>query len=287
MTWLLRGLAFLLAIGALVAAFVGYRLSTTAVPAPSAPPAEAAVQAVKPLRAGQSITATDVVLQPVAGKPAGSFAAPAQVIGQAPVVDIAPGETLNRSHFQSSGPLLRSVHAGERAVAIKVDEVAGLAGFAQPGDRVDVLLHLRGTQETANTSSAQVVLADVRLLAYGESVQPAPGEGDGTVARGAEKLSGRPRTHSSAILAVPEAAAPRLMLAASSGNLRLSLRPPATGKPDADQSAKASHFVRLAELAQAQPPRPTVGKTPARPSGAPAIVIHEGTAVRTVGAPSR
>lgn len=283
MTWLLRGLALVLAIGAAVAAFVGYRLSTQPVPAPLAVSTEAAVHAAKPLAAGQVIGAADLTLKPVASRPPGSFVSPAQVIGQAPTAEVPAGEMLQRAHFQSSGPLLRSVHAGERAVAIKVDEVAGLAGFAQPGDRVDVLLYLRSSQETANTSSAQVVLSDVRLLAYGESVQAAPGEGENAVARSAEKLSGRPRSHSSAVLAVPEAVASRLMLAAGSGSLRLALRPPtpaATGQPPAQP-----YLVRLAELAQAT--APAAAKPQAKRAAVPSILIHEGATVRTVGAPSR
>lgn len=281
MTWLLRGLAILLVIGAVVAAVVGYRLSTRPMPAQSAPLAEPAVQAVKPLRAGEPIGPADVAVKTVSARPAGSIVAPAQVIGQVPAVNIAAGEILNRSHFRAGTHLLRSVHAGERAMAIKVDEVAGLGGFAQPGDRVDVLLYLRGTQETGNASSAQVVLSDVRLLAYGESIQQAPGEGEGAVARGAEKLLSRSRTHSSAVLAVPDAAAPRLMLAASSGSLRLSLRPAADGVAAADQS----HLVRLAELAQTA--RSTAEKPAVRGAGAPTVVMHEGDAIRVVGIPSR
>lgn len=281
MTWLLRGLALLLAIGAIVAAFVGYRLSTQpAPPAPAAAPPESAVQSLKALRAGEPIRAEDVALRPVTAKPAGSFAAPAEVVGQIPVANVAAGETLTRAHFPATdGQLRRSLRAGERAVAIKVDEVVGLGGFAQPGDAVDVLLYLRGSQETANASSAQVVLANVRLLAYGESVQLPPLEGEGAAARAADKLTNRPRATTSAVLAVPEAAASRLMLAANSGTLRLSLRP-------AEPAAAADpHLVRLAELAQAA--RPAAEKPAARGPGAPAVVIHEGAAVRAAAVPSR
>jgi pilus assembly protein CpaB len=279
MTWLLRGLALVLAIGAVVAAFIGYRLSTQPAPAqPAARPAETAVHAAKPLRAGEVIAAADVAAKPVAARPSGSFAAPAEVIGQAPAVDIAPGEVLQRSHFQANATLTRALRPDERAVAIKVDEVAGLGGFALPGNHVDVLLYLRGSQETGNATTAQVVLTDVRVLAYGEAVQQAPAE-DNAVARGAEKLAGRPRTHTSAILAVPAAAASRLMLAANSGTLRLSLRPATVPA----QAADPSNLIRLGELTHAT--RPDVAK-PVTKAAAPAIVIHEGTAVRAVGVPT-
>jgi pilus assembly protein CpaB len=293
MTWLLRGLALALAIGAVVAAVVGYRLSTQPMSAKPAPPAETVVQAARALRAGDPIGQADLAVTTVPTRPTGSFANPGLVVGQTPAVDVPAGEILNRSHFQTSGRLSRSVRAGERAVAVKVDEVAGLAGFAEPGDRVDVLFHVRGSKETANSTSAQVVLANVRLLAYGEMVQQAPSGSESPLPRTAEKPASRASSHSSAVLAVPEAAAARLMLAANSGNLRLSLRP-AADSAGADASADQNHLVRLAELAQAKrpAPRPAPARTTARTvaAAAPAaatIVVHEGDAVRAVSVPSR
>ena len=189
MTWLLRGLALVFALGAIVAGLIGYRLSTQPPPPPAlAPPPATAVQTLKPVAAGTPIRADDVGLVQVAVRPAGSYGEPAQVIGQRP----AAGEILTSAHFPSQGGhFQRQLAPGERAVAIKVDEVVGLGGFAQPGDPVDVLFYLRGTQETGNASSAQVVLAGVRLLAFGEALQPAAGEG--TAGQAAEKLSGRSR----------------------------------------------------------------------------------------------
>jgi len=294
MTWLLRGLALALAIGAVVAAFVGYRLSTQPTSAKPAVPAETVVQAARSLRAGDSIGQADVAVKAVAASPPGSFAKPSLVVGQSPAVDIPAGEILNRSHFQTSGRLSRSVRAGERAVAVKVDEVTGLAGFAEPGDRVDVLCHVRGSQETGHASSAQVVLTNVRLLAYGEMVQQGPSGGDGTLGRATERPSSRPGTHSSAVLAVPEADAARLMLAASSGSLRLSLRPALADGAGVPVEADQNRLMRLAELVQAKrPPARTAGtsrtartKVTAAPAAA-TVLVHEGDAVRAVAVPSR
>lgn len=283
MTWFLRGLALLLAIGAIVAAFVGYRLSNRPPPAPPAVPVETAAQAVKPLRAGEPILAQDVALRPVAVKPAGSFSATTPIVGKAPITDIAAGEVITQAHFPvTDSRLLRSLYAGERAVAIKVDDVVGLGGYAQPGDRVDILFYLRGSQETGHSSSAQVIIAGARLLSYGESLQPGPAEGESMTARAAEKLPSRPRVSTSAVLAVPETAVSRLMLAANSGALRLSLRPiePAFAADSSDP-----HLVRLADLAQAA--RPAKEKAPAAKSRGEVITIHEGGAIRVVGAPSR
>lgn len=290
MTWLLRGLAFLLLLAAIAAAVVGYRLSTQPPPQPPAPPTENAIQSVRPLRAGVPVVAEDVAIRPIQSKPAGAFSVPVQVVGQIPITDIPSGLTLTRGHFPVEGQLLRSLRAGERAVAIKVDEVTGLGGFARPGDRVDVLLFLRAGQETGNTTLAEVVLTNARLLAYGEVLQQSPGdfeEGTTGVAasasRRSEKQPERPRNHSSAVLAVPEAAASRLMLAANSGILRLALRP----AESAGVVGSDPYLVRLADLGPAARPVAPKADRPVSVPQLPSIVIHEGDAIRNVGVPSR
>ncbi|WP_265944060.1 Flp pilus assembly protein CpaB [Dechloromonas sp. A34] len=286
MTWLLRILAILFTVGAIIAGFVGYRLSTQPPPPPppAAAPAEVAVESLRAVPAGTPLRAEDIGVKQVSVKPKGSFATPAQVLGQTPSANIAAGEILTRAHFAVSGQLQRNLHPGERAVAIKVDEVVGLGGFALPGDRVDVLFYLRSSLETKNTSSAQVVLADVRLLAFGESVQAAATEDDGNTGRKPEKTSSRTRETTSAVLAVPAAAASRLMLAANSGNLRLALRPvePLAASP------APPHLVHLGELAQAAPPPPEKATTTRREAlPSPAILIHEGDTVRATRIPPR
>ncbi|MDD5247392.1 MAG: Flp pilus assembly protein CpaB [Rhodocyclaceae bacterium] len=281
-------MAFILVVGAIVAAFLGYRMSTQPPPVQPVAPTETVVQSLKALHAGEPIRVEDIALKSVPAKPVGSFVASTQVVGQMPMVDIPAGETLTRAQFPSPGNLLHSLHAGERAVAIKVDEVVGLGGFAQPGDRVDVLLYLRGAQEIDNASSAQVVLAGVRLLAYGESTQPAaqaPTEGENMAAHAAasaaDKVPNRPRTTTSAVLAIPEASASKLMLAANSGTLRLSLRPAEPIVAVSDQP----YLVHLAELAKTT--RPVPAKPGPRGVGTPGIMLYEGTTVHAVHTSSR
>ncbi|HZX30004.1 MAG TPA: Flp pilus assembly protein CpaB, partial [Rhodocyclaceae bacterium] len=248
MTWLLRGLALVFALGAIVAGLIGYRLSSEPPPPPpQAPPTVTAVRTLKPLTAGEPIRAEDITLASIAARPAGSFESAEMVVGQKPAANVAAGEILTKSHLrQSTGQFQELLRSGERAIAIKVDEVVGLGGFAQPGDRVDILLYLRGAQETANASSAQVVLSDVRLLAFGDTSQAPAGQIEEAAGRLADKTSGRSRSAASAVLAVPEAAASRLMLAANSGNLRLSLRPAGESTAKADDSPYLIHLATLA-----------------------------------------
>lgn len=291
MTLLLRILAVAFAIGAVVAGIIGYRLSNQPEPVPSAvqaPPAENVVEVAQPLRAGEPIIADNLVIRQLPARPAGAFATPQQAVGLVPLTDIAAGEILNKSQLVSPGQLQRHLHPGERAVAIKVDEIVGLGGYAKAGDLVDVLLYLRPSQETKNASSAQVVLAGVRLLAFGESVQGAPSvepsaaEAAG-VSKPQDKSAGRAKAVTSAVLAVPEAAAPKLMLAANSGNLRLALRPVEGSK--AAVAASDAQLIRLTEIAGTAKPE-SKPSAPRRPA-APAVVIHEGESVRTAQRPLR
>jgi pilus assembly protein CpaB len=182
----------------------------------------------KALPANTPVTEDDVLLERLQVVPAGAFQAIDQVIGRTSARPLAAGTWLEESSFEGGGPLARMIRANERAVAIGVDEVIGAAGQMYPGDYVDVLLYLR--EETSNPqSSAQVVLPALRVLSIGEQMGVA---NDGRPAQSAEALKarreqGNPGNFSgtrTVVLAVPEALASRLMLAAQVGTLRLAVR---------------------------------------------------------------
>ena len=236
---------FLLA--ALLAGYWGIVLSRpAAVPAPVTPAGEQPVVAVAPppaappeplrtavvvlrkaLPANTPITEDDVLIERLQVAPAGAYQQTAQVIGRTSARPLAAGTWLDESSFQAGGPLARMIRANERAVAVGVDEVVGAAGQVRPGDYVDVLLFLR--EEPNNPqSSAQVVLPALRVLSVGEQTGLA---NDGRPAQTAEEQKARRELASmsgngtrTVALAVPEAFASRLMLAAQAGTLRLAVR---------------------------------------------------------------
>lgn len=236
----LRSLAGVLAAGALLAAWLGYRLGSESAepeappPAAQVPVATPAVLAARPIVPGQLIGAEDVVLGSVEGPAPKGLRRVEAVVGRLAVAHVAQGEAVLAAHLAQQGAVTPLLGAGERAVALKVDDVVAVGGFLRPGDRVDVLLYLRAERETDNQASAQVALENLRVLAVGELV---PESGDapeavpekgGLTARSAgesredaKKKAGASR---SVVLAVPAAEAARLMLAASGGTLRLALR---------------------------------------------------------------
>src|SRR6266403_855663 len=61
---------------------------------------------------------------------------------------------------------------GMRATAVKTNEVTNIAGFIFPGSHVDVLVTLRGDNNTSSTT--HTVLQNVQVLATGSKTDPDP-----------------------------------------------------------------------------------------------------------------
>lgn len=270
---MLRFLAGLLAIGSVAIGYVGYQLSQQD-PAeraehpeaalPEAEDAHPVVVSRKALPAGHTIKAEDLAWVPFPIRPDHTYGSPSELIGKAPAVSVAAGEVLQERHFLPGSLLSRSLQPGERAIAVKVDEVVGSGGLVRPGDHVDVLLYLRAAGKELPKSSAQIVLKHVRVLAYGDAVigaaDPAAGDDDARAAR-----------ERSAVLAVPLDQASALMLAASAGSLRLAVygaeesQAVAAGERPVASSARP---VTLSELTQQR------SSEPARMQGSAINIFH-------------
>ncbi|MDF0733741.1 Flp pilus assembly protein CpaB [Pseudomonas entomophila] len=198
-------------------------------PAPPAPPPGSPIVVLrKAVPANTPLSEEDVVVERLQVVPASAFQRIEQVVGRSSDRPLAAGTWLDASSFQAGGPLARMIRPHERAVAVGVDEVVGAAGQLRPGDYVDVLLFLR-EENNHPQASAQVVVPALRVLSVGEQTGLA---NDGRPAQTPEEIKARrdqamigsgsgTRT---VALAVPEALASRLMLAAQAGTLRLAVR---------------------------------------------------------------
>ncbi|NJM34049.1 MAG: Flp pilus assembly protein CpaB [Rhodomicrobium sp.] len=75
----------------------------------------------------------------------------------------------------SSSALSAKLTENMKAVTIRVNDVAGVAGFVQPDDRVDVFLTygIQGANETTplKDSSVVVLLQNIRVLAVDQTIQ--------------------------------------------------------------------------------------------------------------------
>ncbi|KLN54849.1 Flp pilus assembly protein CpaB [Variovorax paradoxus] len=211
------------------------------------------VVAAKPLPAGQAIPADALRIERLTINPVGAFQETAPLAGRVPVIDLGEGSPLLQGQLVS-GLALR-VAEGERAVAIKADEIMGVGNKVQPGDFVDVFLMLKSDGKDIDRSQARLLLSRKRVLAYGSaSVDGLPSKMD---KNGGAQQAQRAEPARTAVLAVPVDDINRLTLAENSGRLLLALRNP-TDMSEPDPKL-------FAELPTAlQPPPPKAGE-PRRP----------------------
>lgn len=311
-------LALLLVIGAAVAGYLGYKTTEDAKQAALA--AEQQVAVVKEQAAVNvsgkepvvvlkqdvslyhTLNADDLTVDYLKVAPPRSFRTIEEAVGQPVHTELVAGAILELGHLQPGSDVARLLRVGERAVAIPIDEVVGGGGFVQPGDLVDVLLFLRGQQGAKD--SAQIAMQSLRVVGFGSEIISSSGgvqEADDKAGRQAAKARAR-----TAVLAVTEKDAPRLMLASSLGTLRLAIRPTAetlaaaqavvtdAGQTPADRQVgdsvakqtavpKQREFALESELQpQATKVTPARSARPAAPK-APPVMIYRGLNAQQAG----
>lgn len=181
----------------------------------------AIVVAAKAIPAGTVISTDALRVEQLPLNPVGSFKDTAPLIGRVSVLDLGEGTPLQEG-LLVSGLALR-VNEGERALAIKADEVMGVGNKVQPGDFVDVFIMLKSEGKDIDRSQARLLLARKRVLAFGNSSVDSM---QSKTADGPANQTQRVETARTAVLAVPVEEINRLTLGESSGRLLLALRNP-------------------------------------------------------------
>lgn len=182
-----------------------------------------AVVAIKPLTAYTAIPEDAVALVPVAVLPRDYYGKTDLVVGKAPLTDVEVGTTLGPRIFRDANTLVRSIPPGFQAMSLEINDVIAVGGFVRPGDLVDVLLYIRSGGREVEDSQARILLREVRVLAYEDRVLNDAEPSDTGVTEGLRQQQ-RVRRVRTAVLAVSESDTTRVMLGASLGELRLSLR---------------------------------------------------------------
>ena len=170
---------------------------------------------------GRMITAADVEVQewPKHMLPTGAFASPQEVANRSVMIPIVPGEPILQAKLANKDAgrgLAALVPKGMRAHTIKASQVSSnVAGFIMPGNRVDVLLTLKGTvNDETGGGSTTTLLQAIEILAVDQQLDP-PAE---------NKVD--PDGLASVTLLVTPKQASRLDLGQHMGQLTLSLRNP-------------------------------------------------------------
>lgn len=174
--------------------------------------------------------------------PNGALMRTTDAVGRPTRVPIQPGELITNQKVYAS--ILDMGLSGRippdcRAITVGISDVTGVAGFAQPGDYVDVLLI--SSQVENNKVVSEMILQNVLLLAINKQVEDqrsasaqnnaANNKGQNQKSSGQAKVTGQPAMATMAL--VPEDAL-KLAAKAQLGQIYLVLRPyrPSNGISD-------------------------------------------------------
>ncbi len=171
------------------------------------------VTPAKLLESGQILEATDLswTQWPAASAVSGALESMDGALGRVILASVNPGQPLLASELAEAGTgggLSSGIPKGMRAVALRSDEVAGVAGFLAPGSRVDVLVTYHN--ESSVDPVTATVLVNVKVLAAGQQVKPDP--------------SGKPVTATVVTLLLNPMEAERAVLASAQGSVHFVLR---------------------------------------------------------------
>lgn len=174
-------------------------------------------------------------------------------------ISIFAGDVLTVQKITAEGDnegFTASIPANCRAVSINVNDVTGVAGFAKPGDRVDLLLVEKGKY----SATTNLLLQNVPLLSINQNTTTsAPITENGVTS---EAIS----NPTIATLALPPEDIPKLISATKIGEIYLSLRP---SKPQSNYVDVEEYTMESITAPQPEPVRNTTPVIPSNPVSAP------------------
>ena len=139
------------------------------------------------------------------------FSKPGDLVGRVVIYPLSKGEFINDRQLAAVGSqagLTAKIPTGMRAIAVRSDDIVGVAGFLLPGTHVDVLMTYRS--DTSPEPRTATVLQDVVVLAAGQQIHPDP--------------AGKPITVNVVTLLLKPEDAEKIALAASLGGMYFVLR---------------------------------------------------------------
>ncbi len=198
------------------------------------------------------------------------------VVGRGTIAPIYSGEPILEGRLAARGAgagLAATIPVGKRAVALKVNEVVGLAGFVMPGMRVDVLVagNVPGSTNPMSGTLSRTVLQNIEVLSAGQNIE--------------KNVNGKPEAAEVVNLLVTPEQAETLSLAGSETKVQLVLRNPLDTQEETTPGSSVAKLFGQPEIA-APPPRQVAAKrqrivvTPpaaAMPVSEPPIEIFSGS----------
>lgn len=132
------------------------------------------VVAARPLPTGATVGREEVQLRqmPEGFVPSGTFSKLEDVLDRPVISPIEPDEPLVEARLAVKGSgmgLAPLIPSGMRALAVRVNDVVGVAGFILPGMRVDVLV--TGHPPNGMEDMTRTVLQNIAVLSAGQTIQ--------------------------------------------------------------------------------------------------------------------
>jgi pilus assembly protein CpaB len=199
---------------------------------------------------------------PADSLPPGALLTPAKLQGRVLKSSVLRGEPLTEAKLApvgTLGGLSALISEGRRAITVRVNDVVGVAGFALPGNFVDIIVHTQSEAAGGGRDQAisKIVLERMLVLAVAQEVSR-----DDT----------KPRVVNAVTLEVTPEQAEKLDLARSVGTLSLALRNQIDPRPGVTGGATKGSLLGLRAEAPAEVP----AAAPAPPP--PARLVHAAAA---------
>jgi pilus assembly protein CpaB len=154
-----------------------------------------------------------------------------QISDRVAAVDILPGEQLLDGRWvsreQVEGENLLSLQPGFQAVSIQVDATRQVSGFITPGNKINIYATLTGV---GGSAFSRLLLANIKVLAIG------------TAAQGSKAQTGTRQNLSTVTLEVKDGQVEKVVFAAESGRLYLSLVAPGAKPPQSGEKNLGNLF---------------------------------------------
>jgi len=244
-------LIFALVVSAAASAVL-YRLISGSIAANKPAAITKVVVATRNLSGGDLIKSEDVKLADWTGTPPlGALLKTEDAIGRGVVDAIYQGEAVMENRIAARGAgagLAATIPQGMRAVAVRVNDVVGVAGFAIPGMHVDVLIAGNPPGGGNGGTVTKTLLQNIEILSAGQNIQ--------------KDAEGKPVVVQVMNLLVTPEQAEILSLASNDARIQLVLRNP-TDKEETNTTG-----VAMANLFNG-----TAGKPAAAPKGVPGVRV--------------
>jgi pilus assembly protein CpaB len=249
-----------------------YRLVGMRIAAVKPQPSTRVVAAATDIKIGTVLAAPDLTTVQIMGTvPKSAILDAKNAIGRGVTSSLYAGEPILEDRLApvgSGGGLAATIKDGMRAIAVRVDQVVGVAGFVLPGMRVDILVSGTPPNSNAagggNNTQVRTILQNIEVLSAGTDIQ--------------KDAEGKPQQVQVVNLLVTPEQAQVLALASNETRIQLVLRNPLDNKVAPVQGTAMSNLF-LDQNAPASKPHLTGTVHPAKPKAEmwTVTVINGGT----------